>query len=170
MSPTTMGEPTRNASRRQAAADGADLAAPPLLPKGAYAAELHRFSHGAFDATALGDGFIMLPARIILPNPAPEERPAIRECLGGAPDSALLHVSIPLVLRGNDPILTDNGSGDKFQPSAGKLAANPRGADIDPASTTKLVFTHALPGNAGGTVLPDRKLRGGRIDPWGRGP
>ncbi len=170
MSPTTMGEPTRNASRRQVAAEGADLAAPPLLPKGAYAAELHRFSHGAFDATALGDGFIMLPARIILPNTAPEKRPAIRECLGGVPDSALLQVSIPLVLRRNDLILADNGSGDKFQPSAGKLAAIPRAAGIDPASTTKLVFTYALPGNAGGTVLPNGKLRGGRIDPWGGGP
>lgn len=170
MSPTTMGEPTRKVSRRQVAAAGADLAAPPLLPKGAYAAELHRFSHGAFDATALGDGFIMLPARIILPNTAPEERPAIRECLGGAPDSALLQVSIPLVLRGDDLIVADNGSGDKFRPSVGKLAANPRAAGIDPASTTKLVFTRALPGRAGGTVLPDGKLRGGRFDPRRRGP
>jgi hypothetical protein len=108
MRPTTIGEPTRKANRRQVAAASAALAA-----------ASHRFSHGA---------------------------------------------------KGSDLILVDNNLGDKFQPSAGRLAANLRAAGIDPASVTKVVFTDAYPGHAGDTVLADGKLRAGRIDPWRRGP
>jgi glyoxylase-like metal-dependent hydrolase (beta-lactamase superfamily II) len=146
------------ANRRQVLAAGAALATASLLPKGAYAAEPYRFGHGRFDVTVLSDGFIMLPAEIILPDTAPEERPRILERLGGTADSAPFQVNIPLIRAGDDLILVDVGSGDKFQSTAGKLAANLRAAGIDPASITKVVFTHAHPDHAGGTVLPDGKL------------
>ncbi len=159
MSQTTMGEPTRKANRRQVAAAGAALDA-----------ASHRFSLGAFNITTFSDRCIMLPAGIILPDTAPEERPAILKRLGGTPDIASFQVNIPLIRKGSDLILVDNNSGDKFQPSAGELAANLRAAGIDPASVTKVVFTDAYPGHAGGTVLSDGKLRAGRIDPWRRSP
>jgi glyoxylase-like metal-dependent hydrolase (beta-lactamase superfamily II) len=100
----------------------------------------------------------MLPAWIILPDTPADERPAILERLGGTPQSAPFHVNIPLIRTGNDLILVDNGSGDKFQASAGTLAANLKSAGVDPASITKVVFTHIHPDHAGGTVLPDGKL------------
>ena len=132
------------------------ITAPP--PKNAYAADFYRFGHGAFDITVLSDGFIMLPAEIILPDALPDERPDILRRLGGTPDSAPYQVNIPLIRAGNDLILVDNGSGDKFQASAGKLAANLEIAGVDPASITKVVFTHIHPDHAGGTILPDGKL------------
>jgi glyoxylase-like metal-dependent hydrolase (beta-lactamase superfamily II) len=145
-------------SRRQFIAGGTALGTLPLLPKGAYAADPYRFSHGAFEITVLSDGFIMLPAEIILPDTAPDERPDILKRLGGTPESAPFHVNIPLIRTGNDLILVDTGSGDKFQASAGKLAANLRAAGVDPASITKVVFTHAHPDHSGGTILPDGRL------------
>lgn len=144
--------------RRQVLSGGVALATLPLLPMGAYAAELYRFSHGTFEITVVSDGLIMLPAGVILPDAAPDDRPAILRRLGGTADSAPFHVNIPVIRTGTDLILVDNGSGDKFQASAGKLAANLKVAGVDPASITKVVFTHAHPDHAGGTVLSNGEL------------
>ena len=145
-------------TRRRFLAGGAALGTLPLMLRAAYAAEPYRFSHGAFEITVFSDGFIMLPAGIILPDTAPDERLDIIKRLGGTPESAPFHVNIPLIRAGNDLILVDNGSGDKFQASAGKLGANLKTAGVDPASITKVVFTHAHPDHAGGTILPNGKL------------
>src|SRR3712207_6221658 len=145
-------------SRRQFIAGGTALGALSLLPNEAYAAAPYRFSHGAFEVTVFSDGFIMLPAEIILPDTAPEERADILKRLDGTAESAPFHVNIPLIRTGNDLILIDTGSGNRFQASAGKLAANLRTAGIDPESVTKVVFTHAHPDHSGGTILPDGKL------------
>ncbi len=75
--------PWRDPSRRQFLAAGAALATTHLLPRGAYAGEVHRFSHGDFEVAILSDGFIMLPAEVLLPDAAPEDRPRILERLGG---------------------------------------------------------------------------------------
>jgi glyoxylase-like metal-dependent hydrolase (beta-lactamase superfamily II) len=128
------------------------------LTKQTYAAELYRFSHGAFDIAVFSDGFIRLSAEIILSDTPPDERPDILKRLGGTADSAPYQVNIPLIRVGSDLILVDNGSGDKFQASAGKLAANLKLAGVDPASITKVVFTHIHPDHAGGTILPDGRL------------
>jgi glyoxylase-like metal-dependent hydrolase (beta-lactamase superfamily II) len=145
-------------SRRTLLTGGGALAALPLLPKGAYAADTHRFTVGTFDVTVLSDGFITLPAEIILPDATPEERPAILKRLGGTASNAPVQANIPLIRTANDVILVDNGSGSRFQASAGKLAANLKEAGIDPASITKIVFTHVHPDHAGATVMPDGGL------------
>jgi hypothetical protein len=46
-----------------------------MLPPAVYASDFHRFTHGAFDITVVSDGFITLPAEILLPDATPEERP-----------------------------------------------------------------------------------------------
>jgi len=158
MSSTVKGKPMHAVNRRQIVAAGGALATASLLPKGAYAAEPYRFTHGTFGVTVFSDGFIMLSAEIILPDTPPDERPDILQRLGGTSDSAPLHVNIPLIRTGNDLILVDIGSGDKFQASAGKLAANLKAAGVDPASITKVVITHAHPDHTGATVGPDRRL------------
>jgi glyoxylase-like metal-dependent hydrolase (beta-lactamase superfamily II) len=149
---------TASRHRRQLMCAGAALATAPLLPRGAYAAEPHRFSHGLFESTVFSDGFIMLPAEVLLPDAAPDERSQILKRLGGTPESAPVHVNIPLIRTGRDLILVDNGSGTNFQASAGKLAVNLKAAGVDPASVTKVVFTHAHPDHSGATVKPDGTL------------
>src|SRR3712207_4425174 len=145
-------------SRRRFMSTAAAIAAAPFLPKGAYAAELYRFDHGPFDITVFSDGFIMLPADVLLPDAPPEKRPRILERLGGTPESAPVHVNIPLIRTGSDLVLVDNGSGSNFQASAGKLGANLKAAGVDPGSITKVVFTHAHPDHSGATVKPDGTL------------
>ncbi|QRM53990.1 MBL fold metallo-hydrolase [Sinorhizobium sp. BG8] len=144
--------------RRTFLAGSASLAATSLIPAGAFAAETRHLSHGKFDLTVLSDGFLTLPAEVILPDAAPEERPAILRRLGGDAASAPVQVNIPLIRTGNELILVDIGSGGNFQESAGKLAGNLRAAGVDPASITKVVFTHVHPDHSGATVTPEGKL------------
>ena len=139
------------------AADTAPTAMP-LVLKGAYTAEIRRFEHGGFDITVFSDGFITLPAEVILPDVVSEDRPEILKRLGGTAESAPFQVNIPLIRTGNDLILVDIGSGLNFQASDGMLAANLKTAGVEPASITKVVFTHAHPDHAGAMVGPDRRL------------
>ncbi|MBK5570817.1 MBL fold metallo-hydrolase [Ensifer sp. 2YAB10] len=144
--------------RRQLIAGSGAVAASALLPKSAYAADIHRFRHGSFDISVVSDGFIMLPVNIVLPDATAEERPEIMRRLGGTPEKAPFHTNIPVIRSGGDLIVVDDGSGNHFQDSAGKLNANLLAAGIDPSAVTKVVLTHAHPDHAGGTVGADGKL------------
>jgi glyoxylase-like metal-dependent hydrolase (beta-lactamase superfamily II) len=144
--------------RRQLLLAASALVASPLLAGHARAAATHSFRHGDFDITVISDGFITLPIGIIAPEAAPQEQADIRRRLGGTGDTAPVSANIPLIRSGRDLILVDNGSGDKFQASAGRLAANLREAGIDPAAVTKFVCTHAHPDHVGGMLGPDGRL------------
>ncbi len=155
---TCTDDKTSGLNRRSFLAGSVAGAVLPLLPKGVYAADTHRFTHGAFDIAVVSDGFLTLPVSIVLPDAAPEERDGIMRRLGGTPEGAPFHTNIPFIRTGRDLIVVDNGSGGNFQASAGKLAANLATAGINPADVTKVVFTHAHPDHAGGTVGADGKL------------
>ena len=144
--------------RHRLLAAGTAPTARPLRPKGAHAAETHRLEHGGFDITVFSDGFLTLPAEIVLPDTVPEDRPEILKRLGGTAESAPFQVNIPLIRTGDDLILIDVGSGTNFQASDGMLAANLKSAGVEPASITKVVFTHAHPDHSGATVGPEQKL------------
>lgn len=144
--------------RRRFLAGGLSLGLLPLLPKDVFAAEAYDFSHGAFDLTVLSDGFLTLPADVLLPDATPEERLPILRRLGGDAASAPVQVNIPLIRKGDELILVDTGSGANFQESAGKLATNLRAMGIEPTAITKVVFTHAHPDHSGATVNPDGTL------------
>jgi glyoxylase-like metal-dependent hydrolase (beta-lactamase superfamily II) len=78
--------------------------------------------------------------------------------LGGGIDSAPLQTNIPLIRHGSDLILIDTGAGGNFQPSDGRLATNLASIGVDPASITKVIFTHAHPDHSGGTTQSDGSL------------
>ncbi|WP_244628570.1 MBL fold metallo-hydrolase [Tardiphaga robiniae] len=56
-------------------------------------------------------------------------------------------------------IIVDIGSGDKYQPSDGRLSGNLVAAGIDARAVTKVVFTHAHHDHVWGTLAPDGSLR-----------
>lgn len=145
-------------TRRDLLSATAAAAAAAMLPRGVYASDFHRLTHGAFDITVVSDGFITLPAEILLPDATPEERQAILPRLGGGSQGAPVQANIPLIRYGDDLILIDNGSGTNFQASAGKLAANLRTLGIEPEDVTKVVFTHAHPDHSGATTTPDGRV------------
>lgn len=147
-----------SATRRELLAGALSGAAALALLRGAYAADFHRFTHGAFDITVVSDGFITLPAEILLPDATPRERQPILARLGGDAAGAPVQANIPLIRHGSDLILIDNGSGTNFQASAGKLSANLKGSGIEPEAITKVIFTHAHPDHSGATITDDGKL------------
>jgi glyoxylase-like metal-dependent hydrolase (beta-lactamase superfamily II) len=111
----------------------------------------HKFQQGDFEVTVVSDGHLVLTSDILAPQAPPEERKALFEALGiGAEVTPA--TNSPLIRAGSDLILVDNGSGGEFQPTAGKLAENLAAAGVDPASVTKVVFTHAHPDHIWGTV------------------
>lgn len=146
-------------NRRQLLGLGLSLAAFSMLPKKLFAAEAPSLKQGAFDITVFSDGFINLPASIVMPEASEDERDAILKRLGGTVEAVPTPSNIPLVRTAKDLILIDVGSGDNFQATAGLLETNLKLAGIDPAEITKVVFTHAHPDHTGATVKKDGTLR-----------
>ncbi|HEY0792453.1 MAG TPA: MBL fold metallo-hydrolase [Chthoniobacterales bacterium] len=70
-----------------------------------------------------------------------------------------LRTNIPLVRHGTDLILVDVGGGKHFQPTEGLLPDALRANGTDPASITKVVFTHAHPDHLWGLLDSENKLR-----------
>lgn len=133
-------------------------AATALSARPVWAAEAHRFNNGNFDITVLSDGFLTLPADVLLPDASPEERKSILTSLGGDMTGAPVQANVPLIRHDNDLILIDNGAGVNFQESAGRLAGNLKAAGVAPESITKVVFTHAHPDHSGATLTPEGKV------------
>jgi glyoxylase-like metal-dependent hydrolase (beta-lactamase superfamily II) len=144
-------------TRRELLLAGA-AAATVLAPLPAFARDAYRFEHGEFDITVLSDGFITLPAEVLLPDATAGERAKILAGLGGDSSGAAVQANVPLIRHGEDLILIDNGAGTGFQQSAGRLARNLERAGVRPEAITKVVFTHAHPDHSGATVTGDGKL------------
>jgi glyoxylase-like metal-dependent hydrolase (beta-lactamase superfamily II) len=134
--------------------------AAPLLPRMAFAAAPHRFTHGAFQVTVVSDGHLMLPTTFIAPDAPPAERSAALAAAKQTGQQYESPTNITLVQSGDDLILIDMGSGDRFMPTAGKLFDNLEAAGIDRAKITKVVFTHGHPDHLWGLVdeLDDPRL------------
>lgn len=145
-------------SRRRFLALSTGAAAAGISGLPAFAAEARRFQHGAFDISVFSDGFLTLSADVLLPDASQEERTPILASLGGDRTGAPVNANVPLIRHGRDLILIDSGAGTNFQDSTGRLADNLRAAGIDPASITKVVFTHAHPDHSGATTTPDGKV------------
>jgi glyoxylase-like metal-dependent hydrolase (beta-lactamase superfamily II) len=140
-------------SRRQLLVGAAVLGTASALPKRLLAAmALHSFKHGDFEVTVMTDGHLLLPANVMAPDAPPEELAALLKAAGMGTEEVQVAASPVLVRAGSDLILFDTGSGAEFQPTVGKLEANLKEAGIDPGAITKVVFTHAHPDHAFGTL------------------
>lgn len=145
--------------RRSFLAIAAGGVAAPLLPRTARAAP-HRFTHGAFEVTVVSDGHLLLPTTFLAPDAPPAERSAALAAAKQTGQQYESPTNITLVQSGNDLILIDIGSGDRFMPTAGKLFDNLEAAGIDRGKITKVVFTHGHPDHLWGLVdeLDDPRL------------
>jgi len=118
----------------------------------ALAATPYAFRHGAFDVTVASDGHLVLPTSFLAPDAPPPEREVILKAGGQTREQYNSPTNITLIRAGNDLILVDMGSGDRFMPTAGKLWDNLKAAGIDKARITKVVFTHGHPDHLWGAV------------------
>lgn len=113
---------------------------------------LHTFQHGDFEVTVMSDGHLVLPASILAPD-HPEELAALLKAAGMSTEQVEPPANPVLIRAGGDLILFDTGSGTEFQPeTAGRLHDNLVAAGIDPATISKVVFTHAHPDHVWATV------------------
>jgi glyoxylase-like metal-dependent hydrolase (beta-lactamase superfamily II) len=141
--------------RRKFLAGASALIAAGVLPKNVFAlAGPYSFKQGAYDVTVVSDGTLMLPMNLIDSGGKPEE---VKMMLGSMlqGDNVKFEAS-PLLLKSDkDMILIDTGSGNGFQPTAGKIGESLKAAGVDPAKITKVIFTHAHPDHLWGTTAAD---------------
>jgi glyoxylase-like metal-dependent hydrolase (beta-lactamase superfamily II) len=151
---------TPRLSRRWFLAGTAALALP--LPRGAawaLATDTVSVMQGDTEVIVLSDGFLTLPTGVLAPTAPKEELEALLTvAYGSVPEALQPATNVTLLRTGSDLILLDNGSGKNFQPSAGKLLDNLALNEIDPASITKVVFTHGHPDHVWGTLRDDGSL------------
>ena len=147
-------------SRRKFMAGAAGLATAAAWPARLWAAEApYTFKQGEFEISVISDGHLVLPMAVLASDAPPEERKALLEAAGLTGETATPATNAPLIRSGSDLILVDTGSGTGFQPTVGKLPESLAAAGIDPASITKVVFSHAHPDHIWGTVADDGALR-----------
>jgi glyoxylase-like metal-dependent hydrolase (beta-lactamase superfamily II) len=120
----------------------------------------YSFVQGEFEITVVSDGYITVPIDIVAPEGSAEERNDILMRTGSLKAGLVeSKTNIPLIRRRDDLIIVDIGSGDKYQPSDGRLSANLEASGIDAGAVTKVVFTHAHPDHVWGTLTQSGKLR-----------
>jgi glyoxylase-like metal-dependent hydrolase (beta-lactamase superfamily II) len=142
-----------------------DLRTNPFVRKQAFAPAAtvrnnYSFVQGEFEITVVSDGYITVPIDIVAPQGSPEERNEILMRTGDL-NAGLVEskTNIPIIRKGGDLIIVDIGSGDKYQPSDGRLSGNLSASGIDAGAITKVVFTHAHPDHVWGTLTEDGSLR-----------
>jgi glyoxylase-like metal-dependent hydrolase (beta-lactamase superfamily II) len=120
----------------------------------------YSFVQGEFAITVVSDGYITVPIDIVSPDGSPAQRDDILRRTGN-PGAGLVEskTNIPIIRTARDLIIVDIGSGDKYQPSDGRLSANLAAAGVDAADITKVVFTHAHPDHIWGTLNESGSLR-----------
>ena len=133
-------------NRRKFLASATALFAAGLLSKEVLAlAGPVMFKHGALDISIIGDGTLILPVAMMAVGIAPEAITALLKDAAMADGTVKVATNVTVVKDGTDVILLDAGSGNGFQPTAGKLLENLAAAGIDPMSITKVIFTHGHP-------------------------
>ena len=143
--------------RRKFLGIASGLIAAGVLPRSALAlAGPHSFKQGVYDLTVVSDGTLELPLAIVSPDAKPEELKALMGAAANG-DKFNPEVNVVLAKSGNDVILFDTGAGPGMTATAGKLGESLKAAGTDPASITKVIYTHAHPDHLFGTVGADGK-------------
>ncbi|MEM7507352.1 MAG: MBL fold metallo-hydrolase [Pseudomonadota bacterium] len=148
---------------------GLTLAAPALIttpararlgaPLGDQNTGWARFSLGAFQITVISDGNLVIPTDMIGSNVDRAEVMAFLEGRHLDPRTNFSHTNHVLIDTGAAKVLVDVGSGERFQPTAGRLSPNMEAAGIDPGEITHVALTHAHPDHVWGMLDDFDELR-----------
>jgi len=147
-------------SRRAFLGGAAAIASLPWMPQGLFAkTPAYTFKHGDFTISVVTDGNLVLPTALLAPDAPPADRLEVLKTGGATGETYEPPTNATLIRSGPDVILFDTGAGADLMPSAGKLFENLTAAGVDPASITKVVFTHGHPDHIWGTMMADGALR-----------
>ncbi len=132
-----------NIDRRSLLLSGLAALAVAALPR--QAAALGRIDVGDGELLTVSDGNLVLPMSFVYPDVPKAELEAFLVANAMPIDSMKPDCNVTVLKRGDRVILFDAGAGSNFMASAGRLVENLAEAEIDPASVTDVVFTHAHP-------------------------
>ncbi len=122
-------------------------------------AAYHRFTIGVFDAVAVSDGTMSVPAYpTYAPNADPREVERTLRAHGLPADHYDLQGTALVVDTGAHRVLIDAGAGAELGPGLGRLAANLRAAGVDTGDIDTVILTHAHPDHIGGIAAEDGTL------------
>jgi glyoxylase-like metal-dependent hydrolase (beta-lactamase superfamily II) len=115
-----------------------------------------RYQIGGAEVTALYDGIWEKahdPAFIA--NASVEDVKAAMVKAGLPADFVSIPFTVVVVKNGGKTILCDSGTGGQVQPTAGKMMANMKAADIDPAKIDTILISHCHPDHIFGLMEKD---------------
>ncbi|CUW37338.1 putative Metallo-beta-lactamase superfamily protein, zn-dependent hydrolase protein [Magnetospirillum sp. XM-1] len=153
------------ASLARAALTGAALLLAAALPahaetpaqKGDQVGGWHRFKLGGFEVTALYDGYIDLPQKVMLNISAKTTEELLRRMFVDYGKGIQTAVNAYLVHTGTRLVLVDAGTAKAFGPTLGFIPDNIRAAGYDPAQVDAVLLTHLHPDHAAGLLGADGK-------------
>jgi glyoxylase-like metal-dependent hydrolase (beta-lactamase superfamily II) len=109
-------------------------------------------SLGQVQIDVLSDGHLTLPGQLMFQGLPEAPLNTVLSKYGVSVDSVEPDCNLTLVRDGERTILFDVGAGPNFMLSAGKLAEAMEAIELDPASVTHVVFTHAHPDHLWGLL------------------
>ncbi len=128
------------------------LIAAGLLPQNVMAlAGPYTFKQGAYDVTVVSDGTLVLPLTLFDSMSKADELKTLLGAMATG-DNAQFEASPLLLKSATDVILIDTGTGQGYQPTSGKIAESLKAAGTDPATITKVIFTHGHPDHLWGAT------------------
>lgn len=136
--------------RRSLILGGLGLLAAAAMPR--PVAALGRLDVGDGELLTVSDGNLNLPMNFLYPDVPKAELEAFLVANGLPTDALKPDCNVTVLKRGDRVVLFDAGSGSNFMASAGRLLENLAEAEIDPASVTDVVFTHAHPDHLWGVT------------------
>jgi glyoxylase-like metal-dependent hydrolase (beta-lactamase superfamily II) len=130
------------------AAGGLFGAAAPALGEPAT----HRLGLGEQELLILSDGHLVVPSRMLARDVTEAELASFLAGAGVGLQRVKFHINVALLLRGNQSVLIDAGSGGTWEPTAGLLAQSLQAAGVKPEQVSQIVLTHAHPDHIWGLI------------------
>jgi glyoxylase-like metal-dependent hydrolase (beta-lactamase superfamily II) len=131
-------------------------AAPPVQQK-TQVPGYYRMALGAFEITALYDGYIDLDAKLLTRIGAEDVQSLLARMFLESTPGVQTAVNAFLVHTGSNLVLVDTGTGNAFGPTLGVIPANIRAAGYDPAQIDTVLLTHLHADHAYGLLTADGK-------------
>ncbi|MBD8908382.1 MBL fold metallo-hydrolase [Methylorubrum zatmanii] len=146
------GSPARACDRRAVVAGMAALLASAWPGGRASAIPMAPLRVGEATVETASDGTLSSSLAFMLPEAPRAEVDDVFRAEGQPAEASPIPTNASLVRVGGEVILIDAGSGNSFQPTAGKLGESLEGRGVPRETITRVVFTHAHPDHLWGAV------------------